>query len=172
MEFEFSLNNNNHKVDIGKVDSEGSCQVSIDGAAISCRISHSNQNSFTITIDNRLTTVYCAKSADKIFVHVKGRVYEILSTDSKQKKFTREGTDFHTSDEITTPMPGKIVMIFVKVGDLVKPKQPLVIVESMKMENELKSSIDGTVHSVNFKAGDLVNPGQVIIKLSRNSESS
>ncbi len=63
-------------------------------------------------------------------------------------------------------MPGKVVKILVKEGDKVTARQPLVIVESMKMENEIKSPTDGKVKSIHFGPGDLVKPGQPIIKLA------
>ncbi len=62
-------------------------------------------------------------------------------------------------------MPGKIVKILVAEGDKIKARQPLVIVESMKMENEIKSPTDGTVKSIHFGPGDLVGTGQPIIKI-------
>ncbi|MFH1688236.1 MAG: acetyl-CoA carboxylase biotin carboxyl carrier protein subunit, partial [bacterium] len=60
-------------------------------------------------------------------------------------------------DKIFAPMPGKIVKIQVAVGDAVVEKQPMVIVEAMKMENQVISRAAGTVKAVNFAAGDQVD---------------
>jgi biotin carboxyl carrier protein len=62
-------------------------------------------------------------------------------------------------------MPGKVVKIGVKVGDEVRKNQTLVIVEAMKMENEIKSPIPAKVKKINFKEGDLVDTGQPIVEL-------
>lgn len=64
---------------------------------------------------------------------------------------------------INAPMPGKIVKIFVKVGDEVTEGQGLVVVEAMKMENELKSPKAGTVTEVLTKEGVAVENGAPLV---------
>ena len=63
-------------------------------------------------------------------------------------------------------MPGKVSAIQVKVGDKVKPGDMLLILEAMKMMNEISAPVSGTVKSVNTAAGDNVKPGQILIVLS------
>jgi biotin carboxyl carrier protein len=65
--------------------------------------------------------------------------------------------------EIVTQMPGKVVRILVGVGDEVKEKDAVIVVEAMKMQNEMKAPKDGTVKSVNFTEGDTVNAGDVLM---------
>ena len=64
--------------------------------------------------------------------------------------------------QINAPMPGNILDVKVKVGDTVKNGTPLVILEAMKMENDVVSSVDGTVASINVKKGDTVDSGSLI----------
>jgi biotin carboxyl carrier protein len=64
---------------------------------------------------------------------------------------------------IAAPMPGKIVRVFVRPGDAVTARQPLVVVEAMKMENELRASRDGTVAEVHVREGVLVEAGTPLI---------
>ncbi len=68
-------------------------------------------------------------------------------------------------DKIFAPMPGKIVKIMVAVGDEVTEKQPMVIVEAMKMENQVNSRAAGKVKAVNFAVGDQVDTESPIIEL-------
>jgi biotin carboxyl carrier protein len=68
-------------------------------------------------------------------------------------------------DKIFAPMPGKIVKIMVAVGDEVTVKQPMVVVEAMKMENQVNAKAAGKVKAVNFEAGDQVDTEQPIIEL-------
>lgn len=68
-------------------------------------------------------------------------------------------------DKIYAPMPGKIVKIMVEVGDEVTEKQPMVIVEAMKMENQVNSRAIGKVKAVNFAVGDQVDTETPIIEL-------
>ncbi len=69
------------------------------------------------------------------------------------------------SGGITAPMPGKIVKVLVEPGDKVEPGQVLVILEAMKMENELSAISKGTVKTVSVHKGDSVQGGQTLVTL-------
>jgi biotin carboxyl carrier protein len=67
---------------------------------------------------------------------------------------------------ISTNMPGKVVKVLVEQGAEVKIGQGIVIVEAMKMENELRAEQNGIVSEILCKAGDLVEGGKILVKLS------
>ncbi len=67
-------------------------------------------------------------------------------------------------NHIKAPMPGLIIELKVKAGDLVKPGDQLLILEAMKMENILKSQGEGIVKNVKVKKGDIVEKGQVLVE--------
>lgn len=67
---------------------------------------------------------------------------------------------------ISAPMPGTILKVNVNVGDAVKKGQVLLILEAMKMENEIVAPGDGKVASVNVEKGSSVNAGEVLISLT------
>ena len=64
---------------------------------------------------------------------------------------------------VAAPMPGKIVKILVKAGDRVAPRQGLIVVEAMKMENELRSRTAGIVAEVRVSEGASVEAGAILI---------
>jgi len=64
---------------------------------------------------------------------------------------------------ISAPMPGKVSRLLVAVGDAVAPKQPLVVVEAMKMENELRAAQAGVVSDVHVKEGASVEAGALLM---------
>ena len=64
---------------------------------------------------------------------------------------------------IVAPMPGKVVKVLVKPGDEVQPRQGLVVVEAMKMENELRSQLAGTVSEVRVAEGASVETGTILV---------
>ena len=64
---------------------------------------------------------------------------------------------------ITAPMPGKVVRVLVKPGDDVKARQGLVVVEAMKMENELRAVRDGRVRDIAVAEGQSVDAGAVLL---------
>jgi biotin carboxyl carrier protein len=59
-------------------------------------------------------------------------------------------------------MPGKIVKVLVKPGDHVTAKQGLIVIEAMKMENELRAARDGQVKDIHVAEGDLVEAGRLL----------
>jgi biotin carboxyl carrier protein len=65
--------------------------------------------------------------------------------------------------QIVAPMPGKIVRILVKLGDTVELGQGLIVVEAMKMQNEIRSPKSGAVEKIVAKEGDAVNAGDVLL---------
>lgn len=71
-----------------------------------------------------------------------------------------------SGDPINSPMPGTIVNVPVKAGQAVKAGDVLVILEAMKMENEIKAPKDGTVTSVNVNKGESVNTGTLLVTLA------
>lgn len=64
---------------------------------------------------------------------------------------------------VKSPMPGRIVRVLVAVGDRVVARQPVVIVEAMKMENELRAPGDGVVKEVNVQEGAAIDAGSVLV---------
>ena len=66
---------------------------------------------------------------------------------------------------IRSPMPGKVVKVLVRVGDQVKAGQGLIVVEAMKMENELRAPRDGRVKEVPVREGQAVEAGQPLAVL-------
>lgn len=66
--------------------------------------------------------------------------------------------------ELKSGMPGKIIEIFVKPGEKVKFNKPILIMEAMKMENEMRAAADCTVKEVCVKQGDSVESGSVLIR--------
>ncbi len=68
---------------------------------------------------------------------------------------------------IRSPMPGKIVSVSVSIGDSVTKGQPILILESMKMENTIASPIDGTVSAIHVAASSSVQHGQTLAEIAQ-----
>ena len=70
------------------------------------------------------------------------------------------------SVKVEAPMPGNVLKVNVKVGDTVAEGQAVVVLEAMKMENDIAAPAAGTVASVNVSVGDTVDTGAVLITLN------
>ena len=87
------------------------------------------------------------------------RVYDVY------RGYKPSGLATGAAGDLVTQMPGKVVQIGIKPGDKVTQGQTLLILEAMKMENEIKTSGDGTVKAVHVKVGDALEQGVLMIEL-------
>lgn len=69
-------------------------------------------------------------------------------------------------EALKAPMPGTILKLNVAVGDIVKQNQPLMVLEALKMENEIVADKDGTISAIHVQPGDVVNAGDNLITIS------
>jgi pyruvate carboxylase subunit B len=102
-------------------------------------------------------------------VHLRGRALDLEVVDERTKAIrdmTGSGATASSGPRpIVAPMPGMVVRVEVAEGDVVQPGQGIVIVEAMKMENELKASGAGRVARVHVRRGDAVEKDQVLVDL-------
>ena len=71
-----------------------------------------------------------------------------------------------SGDAMTSPMPGTILRLLVNIGDEVKENQPLMILEAMKMENEVVANHAGKVAGIHVNQGQVVNAGDALITIA------
>jgi len=109
-----------------------------------------------------------ADTATKTYtLKINGRMYPVEVKDKFDLLLEKMGmlkTGAGKLNHVKAPMPGLIVDLRVQTGDTVKPGDPLLVLEAMKMENIIKSSGEGTVKKVKVKKGDSVDKGQVLIE--------
>jgi acetyl/propionyl-CoA carboxylase alpha subunit len=77
------------------------------------------------------------------------------------------GAAGHEQSELVAPMPGTVIRVLVEPGSAVSARQPLVVLEAMKMETPLVSPYEATVRAVHVVAGDRVSGGAVLVELDR-----
>jgi biotin carboxyl carrier protein len=97
-------------------------------------------------------------------VHVRDSVYEVTLIDPKRLRGARgAGAEASGRAQVVASMPGKVVRVLVAEGASVEAGDGLVVVEAMKMQNELKSPKSGTVVELRAEAGATVNAGDVLV---------
>lgn len=96
-------------------------------------------------------------------VSIRGRNYAVTIIDPKRLRSGQNSDRLHQGvAEIRAPMPGKVVRVQIEVGATVEKGAGVVVVEAMKMQNEMKSPRAGVIVSINVKPGDTVNAGDVL----------
>ena len=101
--------------------------------------------------------------ADGYVVTLRSRQTKIKIEDPRAWSGTGAGKASSGIAKVATPMPGKVIRVLIALGDRVESGQGLVVVEAMKMQNELKSPISGTVKQVQAVEGATVNANQVLV---------
>ena len=97
-------------------------------------------------------------------VDVDGERYPIrVEEESRYIIRTRGARGGERGQVLKAPMPGKVTLIEVAVGQSVTPGDGLIVLEAMKMENEFKAQVAGTVKEIRVAAGQAVNPGDVLV---------
>jgi len=86
------------------------------------------------------------------------------------RSLTGEGAGRGGSGTLKSPMPGLVVRVLVSAGQTIHAGQGLVVLEAMKMENELRANADGVVTSVQIQAGQAVDKGQTLIEFESPPE--
>lgn len=97
--------------------------------------------------------------------HVPSKILNVDKVYDLYRGYKPSGLSGGASGELLTQMPGKIVKINVKEGDTVEPGDCVLILEAMKMENEIKCSVAGTVKAIHVKEGDALESGVLMVEI-------
>jgi biotin carboxyl carrier protein len=100
----------------------------------------------------------------EMLAYLRGRTAAVVVNGRRTGRGAAEtGTGAHGEQKVVAPMPGRVVRVLVAAGDEVEARQPVVVVEAMKMENELRSPKTGRVKDVPVAAGASVEAGRVLM---------
>ena len=128
----------------------------------------SGQPVFSLILDGRSYESFVYQGEEDWDVLLRGRQYQVKVEDEREKRLkaaagggVAEGGEYH----LKAPMPGLVVAILVEEGQPVKKGQVMLILESMKMQNELKSPRDGVMGRIRVKAGESVEQKQAMLSV-------
>ena len=99
-----------------------------------------------------------------VFTRNSFRTIKVFNDEMLLHESLKKGGGFGGDQELKSGMPGKIIEIFAKEGEIVKANKPLLIMEAMKMENEMRATRDVKIKEIRVKQGDSVESGAVLIK--------
>jgi 3-methylcrotonyl-CoA carboxylase alpha subunit len=112
-----------------------------------------------IRVDGRTHAVPYVIQGSTVNFAFDGEIY-FIEVEEKGRARAR-----HKDHSTEAPMPGVVLRILVREGDVVAKGAPLLILEAMKMEHQISAGHDGTVAAINCKEGELVQPGVELVTL-------
>ena len=161
MIFEIEIAGKKHRVEATQsVERE---KWSIDGRGVDADAVEIALGVYSLLIDGQSIEVRVENFASKLRVTVGGREYEAVVRDPREWKRSSGGAaELEGRAQIMAPMPGKVIRLLVSMGDAVEAGQGLVVVEAMKMQNEIRSPKSGKVEKLAVTEGQTVNAGDPV----------
>lgn len=150
MKYQATLGKQTHDIEV-KEKGEGLYEVVLDGEKHVVDALQLDHGAVSLIVDRASFSVEFEDTSDTwINVLVKGQVFPVEVLDERRLRMRAASGRFVVEgpQTIAAPMPGKVVKVLCKVGDQVKEGQGLVVIEAMKMENELASPKDGVVKEI------------------------
>ncbi len=147
-DYTFNINGNIYNVVIDSVSGD-SADVSVNGVNYKVGI-----------VNNSVSSVEPANAA------VPQTAVQINEPSVSPKPQTENNAASSSGTAVTSPLPGIIIGVSVKVGDSVKAGQEVAVLEAMKMENSIESTVSGTVTAIHVNNGDSVLEGAAILSIA------
>jgi pyruvate carboxylase subunit B len=142
--------------------------ITVEGCEEEINVQPLGGDAYSVLLGNHLTPITARRIGDGYHVLLKNNQVEVnveTERDRLVKKYATSSVATHQRHEIRAPMPALVVRVEVKVSDEVKVGQGLVILEAMKMENEIKSHQSGRVKEIYVAKGKPVEKGELLLLL-------
>jgi 3-methylcrotonyl-CoA carboxylase alpha subunit len=144
-----------------KIVSIGSQQTEVDPRDAGIEIVSTGADEIELRVGGKLYVVPYAVQGSTVSFAFDGEIYFADVTEKGVRAKAR-----HRDASMSAPMPGLVLKILVRQGDVVAKGAPLLILEAMKMEHQIVAPRDGTVSALHCTEGELVQPGVELVELS------
>lgn len=144
----------------------GTFRVSIDGRVVEGEVREPEPGIFAFKVGDRIIEFHAStlQGLDVRRVVTGSGTSDVRIIDRKHRSASDEA-DGDGQQTLLAPMPGRVVAVLASVGDEIKKGQGLLVVEAMKMQNEVKAGRDGVVIEIRVATGDTVSAGQILARL-------
>lgn len=164
MKLQAELNNETFEIEVKRDGDKVFARV--DDRNYELEASEVEPNVYLLKNKNDIYEVFVAPKTEQnapFYVKIKNQEFEINLIDPKRLRGSSAASELADGiAEIKTAMPGKLVRVLVELGAEIKKGNPVLVVEAMKMQNEMKSPKDGIVKEIRFEEGATVNAGDVL----------
>jgi biotin carboxyl carrier protein len=160
------INSGEKRIEISKDGSVYSGQIDGTPFTADARLV-GGPGAMSLILDRKCYEIVVMAVGRKMIVSTGGDEFEIELSDELEHRSVGRAASASESgqEEVKAPMPGVVVALEVGEGDVIDPGSPVVIVEAMKMQNEISTLSGGVVKSILVKAGDVVESQQTLVVL-------
>jgi biotin carboxyl carrier protein len=160
MTYDVTIDGKTHRLELDRSENGWSCRV--DGREIPVDAVLARANVLSLRIGNRAFEVKCERVGPEIHFWVGSERFAVEVRDPRSLRGRVRDSDEHGPKKLTAPMPGKVVRILASQGAEIEAGAGVVVVEAMKMQNEVKSPKKGTIQKIAVNVGAAVNAGDVL----------
>jgi len=142
--------------------------LTLDGEAVDASLVHVNNNTYSLLLGGRSYELTIQQNGRGTIVTESNVRSDVTILDRAQlllESYGGAGSRTRHTMEVRAPMPGLVLAIEVEQGAMVQSGQGLIVLEAMKMENEIFASVAGVVEKVHVAAGEAVTKGQILVTL-------
>jgi len=171
MKYFVTVNGEEHEVELAL--RQGSLDVSFDGQVLDVRYDEVDRlGQVGLFIGDRSYAVSIEGDSHAALVTVAGHLYQVELEDERERAArSAERERQGAGGDVKSVMPGVVVKLLVSAGESIAKGEPLLILEAMKMQNEIQAPIDGTVTAVHVTEGTAVASGAKLVTLAAREDS-
>ena len=168
--YEISAGGKTYKLEVESVaeagidrNGETSFRIRLDGRELPVSCIPLDGGALSLIVNGESFEVRCQPTADALQVAFRGAVFECTVSDPRSLRARKKlGVSDSGEQKLTASMPGKVVRIIAAVGDPIKAGQGILVIEAMKMQNEVRSPKDGHLKKLLVSQGANVVAGEVL----------
>ncbi len=163
MKYEIGINGARRSVEFAPRANESSrVNFTVDGRLVDACAVRLSSNAYSILLGGRSLEITVEETASGLQVRASGREYQVEIIDPRSwRRGHGAGIELEGRQKLVAPMPGKIVRVLVAEGQQVSAGEGLLVIEAMKMQNEIRSPKSGAVEKL-AREGQTVNAGEVL----------
>jgi acetyl/propionyl-CoA carboxylase alpha subunit len=157
---------NGSRVPVELTTSGGKRRIVLGGRELDCDWLAIAEGKYSIILDGRVFDLSVEVDGQSCFISTGGNTYELQLLDRRRLRSEKSvETGKAGLQRVTAAMPGKVVRILVSEGETVEHAQGLLVLEAMKMQNEIRAPKSGVVKQIGVSEGRAVNTGEFLVSL-------
>jgi biotin carboxyl carrier protein len=162
-----TLGDQTHRIEVQELEEDHLYRIIIDGKELTVDGRKLSAHMYSLLVESQSFTVDVTSKDENYTVASAGKSFQLHLLDERRAARPGEGSSGSRDGgkKIHSIMPGKVVEVMVAIGDEVSKDQGVLIIEAMKMENEIRAATSGKVKEIRVAPGQAVESGELLIVL-------